>query len=135
MNDMISLLLGKPYSINGGIFIVPADQIKKSLNRTIPFLCAQLAEIYSSFFVADKATKQQGVITPFWNFSSQSVDKERVEKYKYVFLAKNLYVKLYDAFQEEGYEIVKETPYPTVDKNAFCPLSFYAGTSFIFVPR
>lgn len=114
--------------------IPPAYQIRSPLDNT-SFLCSQLAQIYSSFFIADEAKEQQGVINPFWNFSTQSVDKERVEKYKYAFIAKHLYSQLYDIFQEKGYEIITETPYPVINKNDFCKLSFYAGTSFIFVPR
>ncbi len=114
--------------------IPPADQIRSPLDSA-SFLCSQLAQIYSSFFIADEATEQKGLANPFWNFSTQSVNKERVEKYKYAFIAKHLYSKLYDAFQEKGYEIITETSYPVIDKNDFCQLSFYAGTSFIFVPR
>ena len=74
--------------------IPPADQIRSPLDNT-SFLCSQLAQIYSSFFIADEAKEQQGVINPFWNFSTQSVDKERVEKYKYAFIAKHLYSQLH----------------------------------------
>ena len=112
--------------------IMPVDKVtKQPIN--LCYACSQLSKIYTAFYSADEERPE--TTSPFFAGNDQNINHELVKKYKCAFLAWNLYAILADAFREKGYVVQTESLYPVDNPSSICDLSFYPGSSIIFVPR
>ena len=112
--------------------IMPVDKVNQQ-PTDLSYACSQLAEIYNVFYSADD--EKPNVSSPFFSYTDQNINSELDKKYRCAFLVRQLYAVLADAFREKGYVVQTESLYPIENPSSLCNLSFYPGTSIIFVPR
>ncbi len=128
--------------------ILPLEQAQASsdsLKReaaVYSLLADKISDMYLRVcFANEDSLNHRPPFNPFWDWDTKEATPEK-DMYQAAFVVKDLYVILKEQLESEGYvvkpeseEVRTESILPTPFSKDPIKLSYYPGTTYVFVPR